>query len=115
MKNKSIILLCSLILASCAASQVMMPSQTDVNRVSAKYPNYTLAELNQGKALYEKNCGNCHGLKKPTSRDEAQWNHIVPEMVEKANKKAGKEEITAKDQELIIKYLVTMGSAPKVK
>jgi mono/diheme cytochrome c family protein len=115
MKKKSIVIL-SMILASCGASKLLFtPSQSDVDRVATKYPGYTLAELNQGKSIYEQNCGSCHGLKSPSSETEAEWNHIVPEMTGKTNKKAGKEVINAKDQEILLKYLITMSSAPKAK
>jgi mono/diheme cytochrome c family protein len=112
MKNKIIITAAVLFLASCATTvQLLSPGQADVDRVKAKYPDYTLAQLNQGKALYEQNCGNCHKLKNPSSEPEEEWNKIVPEMTKKANKKGAN--INAQQQDLILKYVVTMGSAGK--
>lgn len=86
------------------------PSQADVDRVQAKYAGYTLAELTEGKALYEKNCVNCHKLYAPKSQSEAGWRKEVPPMVKKANKKAGSEVITAASQEKILRYVVTMAT-----
>jgi cytochrome c5 len=114
MKHKSILIL-SLILASCGAAKLLTPTQSDVDRVVVKYPGYALSELNQGKIIYEQNCGNCHGLHDPSSRTETQWNNIVPGMTKKANKKAGKEVINIEDQQTLLKYLITMSSAPKAK
>lgn len=99
-------------LAACSANLVA-PSQTDVDRVQTKYPNYTLAELNEGKSLYEQNCGNCHGLRKPTSHSEAQWQKIVPSMAKKVNRKSTV--LSASDQDKILKYVITMSTAPKSK
>ena len=93
--------------------KLMVPVQSDVDRVSAKYPGYSLTELNADKALYESTCSRCHRLKNPRSRSEVKWNKIVPKMISRLNKKEGKEVIDAKQQEAILRYLVTMG--PSVK
>lgn len=97
-----------LFLFSCASYKAVTPTQADVARMSATYPNLTVTELNEGKMLFEKNCGNCHGLKSPASKDAEGWNKTVPRMAAKINKKG--EVLTTKDQELIIHFLVTMGS-----
>jgi len=94
----------------CATIKLATPEQADIDR-SNKFPDYTLAELQQGKVLYEQKCAACHKLKKPSSQTEIKWGKIVPVMTEKANKKSVM--IDEKQQELILKYLVTMCSAPK--
>lgn len=88
-------------------------TQTDVERGALKYPGYTLADLRSGKSLYEGNCGTCHDLQNPSSRNEQQWKHEVMVMAPKVNSRAGSEVIGAKEQELIVRYLVTIGSARK--
>lgn len=80
------------------------PSQSDVDYAAQKWPGTTLADLNQGKTLYEQNCGKCHGLKSPTSRDEQGWNQIVPPMARKAK-------VDNNTETLILKYLVTASHA----
>ena len=110
--KKAIVIFFATVFSACSV-KLLVPSQTDVDRVSRKYSGYSLTELNEGKTLYQQQCGNCHGLKKPSSRTEAQWNEIVPKMTKKANKNA--EVISAKTQELILKYLITMSTAPKTK
>jgi cytochrome c5 len=101
------------ILTACAAVKLIPPAQSDVDRVSSKYPGYSLAELNSGKALFEQTCNRCHRLKNPTSRNEDQWNNIVPKMIQKLNKKQGSTVINDAQEQSILKYLVTMSSAPK--
>lgn len=108
-----LILIFSIILFTGCSAKLLVPVQADVDRVAEKYQGYTLAELNEGKSIYEQQCDGCHGLNRPQSRNEKAWNKIVPEMVEKVNKKAGKEEIDQKEQETLLKYLVTMSMAPK--
>ena len=108
MKN-AILIFTLLILVSCASTKIITTtSQADVDRVAAKYPGFTLEQLNQGKMLFETHCNNCHGLKKPASRTAEQWSKIVPRMAVKVNKKS--EVLNTQGQELILRYLVTMGS-----
>jgi hypothetical protein len=96
-------------LIACVSKKVLGPTQSDVDRVKDKFPGYTLTELNHGKTLYEQNCASCHILKNPSSETEEEWKKIVPEMVLKVNRKTTV--LSAKDQDDILKYLITMGSA----
>lgn len=64
--------------------------------------------MNAGKAAFEANCGKCHGLKKPSSRNEEQWRQVVPRMAKKVNKSEVK--IDEATQEKIIRYLTKLVS-----
>lgn len=109
MKTKSILMVALVtILYSCSAKLKEL-TQADADRGKEKFPSVTLVSLNEGKSIYENNCNKCHGLKKPGSANEAKWNKLVPIMVTKLNKKEGKEVIDAKQQEIMLQYLVTMG------
>lgn len=99
-------------LAACSTVKLVQPTQSDVERGVQKYSNLTLADLNQGKAIYERECGLCHGLKNPTSQSEEKWKKIVPKMVVKTNNKKGKIAIDEKSEEILLQYLITMSSAP---
>ena len=92
--------------------KVVTFSRSDVDRASAKFPNATEASLIEGRTHYETNCATCHLLKAVTSQSEEGWRKVVPKMVEKANKKAGKVIIDAAMEEKILTYLVTMATAP---
>lgn len=106
---KTLILLVSLFLiVGCYSYQAVAPVQADVDRMAATYPNLDLEELKQGQMLYEKHCNNCHGYKNPAKKDAEGWGKTVPRMAAKINKKG--EVLTQKDQELIIQFLVTMGT-----
>lgn len=93
------------VLVACSA-KLAIPTQADADKGAAKFPGYTLSDMNAGKSAFEVNCGKCHGLKKPSSRTEDQWKETVPRMVKKANKK--EEKINAKTQEDILRYLIVM-------
>jgi hypothetical protein len=110
MKKTAIILSVVLFTAGCA--KVLMPSQADADRGASKFPGLTVAQLDEGRTLFKQKCTQCHPAKKAASRDEEQWEKIVPQMAEKAKRK-GKEEISSADQETILKYLITMSTASK--
>ena len=113
MKTKTILISITVVLMSACSVKLMDLTQTDAERGSAKFKGATLETLNQGKSIFQENCNECHGLKRPSSRTEERWNKIVPTMVKKLNLKMGKEVIDAKKQELLLQYLVTMSIVPK--
>jgi cytochrome c5 len=106
----------SIVLISCGSTKSTtstkagppIPTQADLDRGLKKHPSLTMDELMAGKDQYQTNCGKCHALKNPGSRNEADWTKVVPRMAAKAQKKAGKEVIDAAMQESILKYLSTM-------
>ncbi len=111
--NKPLLLLSFIaLLTACTATKLIIPSQADADRGAPKFPGISVAELNDGKAIYEQHCQSCHKLKSPKSEDEKEWNRIVPVMVKKTNKKAGKEVVDVKSQEILLKYLITMSTSP---
>ena len=104
MKKTSIIAAMALLLAACAAKKTTVAlSDADAARAAAKYPGATLATLNQGKTLYEGNCGKCHGLKSPSAYNEEQWGKHVMRMAPKAK-------IDKATEDLILQYVVTMSA-----
>lgn len=115
MKKKLITLGIAALLSACGATKLVTPSESDAERGSQKFPGLSLGSLHEGKMLFEQNCGKCHGLKDPTKRSEEKWNKVVPRMVQKVNKKAGKEELDAREQLLILQYVVTMSAAKPAK
>jgi cytochrome c5 len=81
---------------------------TDIERGQKLYPGYTVAELNEGKSLYDAKCSTCHELVKVTHESPEAWKKIVPKMSELSNKEG--KTISPKEENLILKYLVTMSS-----
>jgi|GEM_PF-2990475 len=50
-------------------------------------------------------------MHRPSSFSESLWNDIVREIIWKANKKMGSEEIDSKEQKAVLSYLVTIGTS----
>ncbi|NVK05517.1 MAG: cytochrome c [Flavobacteriia bacterium] len=95
-------------IVSCGGLKLTTPTQMDVERMESTYPDLTVAKLIEGKGLYEDKCSRCHGLKDPIAYTPEQWQRITPNM---ANKARGRQiEISAEQEETIMRYLVTMSS-----
>ena len=45
-----------------------------------KVPNYTVAELEEGKGIWEAKCDRCHKLYSPESYTKTKWEGILPRM-----------------------------------
>ncbi|MCE3295757.1 MAG: hypothetical protein K0R65_1471 [Crocinitomicaceae bacterium] len=85
------------------------PYQSEVDRVQAKFPGYTVTDLERGKGLYEQHCMQCHELFHPASHNEDQWRKIVPNMANLVNKKGAV--LDASGEEDILKYVITMSGS----
>ena len=94
----------SLLFLTACSAKLVTPTQTDADRVAQRMPGTTLADLQEGKTLYQSKCSQCHTLKKPSSKTESEWQQIIPIMAKRAEK-AHKDLITGNDQVQIMKYL----------
>lgn len=106
--KKTLFVISIMVLVACAAYKPMIPAQTDADRAAQKFPGTTLAELNEGKAIFEGNCNKCHSLKKPFKKTEEEVRNVLPKMAKKAK-------IDSKQEDLVLKYLLTMKSVQPQK
>lgn len=107
MKTK-LILGTSIVLIACASYTLIAPTQADADRAAQKYPGTTLADLNQGKDLFDQSCGKCHSKKKSFEVSEAELLSVMPSMAKKSKLDKPKED-------LVTKYLITMRPVQTVK
>ena len=83
MKKNLIILLTLVTLGTaCSTSRKTTASKNngETNETEIKVPNYTSAELEEGKMLWESKCDRCHKLYLPESHSKARWEAILPRM-----------------------------------
>lgn len=109
---KNFLVLSFLIFFMACVTKLAIPTNNDVERVKDKYPGYTLQELNEGEILYRQNCATCHSLKHPSSHTASEWEKIVPAEVIKVNKQNNNTIIDKEYQKVLLRYLVTMSTAP---
>ena len=101
-------------LVACSTSKNIESSSTekvilsDLEVGQKLYPGLTQTELNDGKNLYESKCSACHAAKAAKSKSPNEWKEIVPKMSAFSNKKG--KTITAEEENLILKYVVTLSS-----
>jgi hypothetical protein len=102
-KNYSQVALSAIVLilvVSCSktnadTSGLYTPTNADVTSSA------TLEQLQQGRALYINNCGNCHGLYSPDNFSSSQWSNIMNAMGPNTS-------MTSAQKALVLKY-VTRG------
>lgn len=81
----------SVIAAQCTPKKLATTTKAPETPAVAK--TYTPAEMEEGKTIFEGNCGKCHTLYAPETRGIASWEKILPPMSRKAeltNDQAGK-------------------------
>jgi cytochrome c5 len=101
---KKIITILSLaFLVACAAYKPLVPTQADAERAGQKFPGTTLAGLNEGKTIFESHCNKCHSLNRPFKKTEAEIRAALPKMAQKAK-------IDSTQEDLVLKFLLTMNT-----
>jgi len=86
----------------------MSLSQADADRASQRFPGTTLADLNEGKAQFEKKCSKCHSLNKPFAVPEKVLTKVMPQMADKAH-------IDDRTKDQVYAYIITVRTAGKRK
>jgi mono/diheme cytochrome c family protein len=99
--KKVLVIVSIILLVGCASYKPVAPAQNDADRATVKIPGTTLADLNQGKAIFEEKCHKCHSLKKPFTKSEEEIKSALPKMAKRAK-------IDSKQEDLVLKYLLTM-------
>ncbi len=99
--KKIIVIIGITLLVACATYKPIAPTQSDADRAAKMSPGTTLADLNQGKAIFEKSCHKCHSLKRPFRKDPDVIEAVLPKMAKRAK-------LDSKQEDLVLKYLLTM-------
>jgi len=73
-----------MIAVACTATHsAFQPTESDLNKINTADSKVTLEELKKGYNLYVANCGGCHWLPPPASKNKTEWEKIFPEMFAK--------------------------------
>jgi len=94
-----------MMLVACAAYKPLTPTQSDADRAAMTNPAITLANLNEGKTIFEDKCHKCHSLKKPFNKSEEEIKDALPVMAKRAK-------LDSNQEDLVLQYLLTMTTKP---
>jgi len=84
---------------------VYPPGNQELLAIQPKYPDISLATLQQGFTIYSVGkCINCHGAKNIYNRTETQWKDIMDDMAQRAN-------ISNADKDAVYKYVLAIKAA----
>jgi len=110
--KKTLLVISVLTLVACGGTKpaAVEVAQPTVETLASHYSDATIDQLNSGKALFEKGCDQCHGLKKSFGVSTDRLAKVVPEMVGKANKKAGQTLISPEGGENVLHYLLALNA-----
>jgi hypothetical protein len=96
--NKLPVILVIMIIVACHATQPsFQPVEPDITKTNVG-PAVTFDDLKKGFKLYVSNCGGCHLLPVPSSKNISQWEKVLPEMFNKT-------ELDAAQKQLIRQYI----------
>ena len=108
--KKTLLVIGVLTLIACGGSKTAATVQPTVQTLAEHYSEATVDQLTSGKALFEKGCDQCHGLEKSFGVSTDRLAKVVPEMVGKANQKAGQQIIDAEGGSNILHYLLALNT-----
>lgn len=89
-----------------ASSFLPAAKAVSADNFKSSIPNFTFDSFVKGKMLYETKCNKCHPPKEISSQTVEGWNHEVPDMVKKHNKKF-EDQIDEQSQSMILGYVLT--------
>ncbi|HEU0031518.1 MAG TPA: hypothetical protein VFQ53_12855 [Kofleriaceae bacterium] len=98
------LLLASVLASPLAACSRKVPPQA--TSLDAERANVSLAELQEGRTLTIRKCGNCHQPPMPYEHTAADWPRMLDEMAQRSN-------LDAKQRHYIEQYLVVMAEATR--
>src|SRR5690606_26230761 len=76
-----------IVLSRCSpkvATSVAATPATPAEKVAEVKRNYTEAQMEEGRLVYQGSCGKCHKLFTPESRDVEKWEKVLPRMVKRS-------------------------------
>ena len=84
MVTRFVIVFILLIIAACSSSRsLFQPTEAEAEKMNASGEKVSINELRKGYSLYVANCGGCHALPVPSSKNKNEWEKVLPEMFSK--------------------------------
>lgn len=74
----------SVLMAQCTAKKTATAVKSPEEIVADVKKNFTEQQMEEGKVVFNENCGKCHDIVKPEARTVAKWERVLPPMSKKA-------------------------------
>ncbi len=68
------------VIACSSSHSLIRPEENDVKKLNTTGTTVTMNDLNNGYHLFLTNCGGCHSLYVPSSKNKTEWEKVLPEM-----------------------------------
>jgi hypothetical protein len=85
-----------------------LPQAADVGAAQSAWPGTTQADLERGRGVYLRRCGNCHLLHRPGELAPAKWPGVVAKMSPRAK-------LSSDEAADVVRYLVVLAAAPPAR
>ncbi len=66
------------------ATTMTSTAATPAEKIAEVKRNYTEAQMEEGRVVWQGSCGKCHKLFTPESRDVEKWEKVLPRMVKRS-------------------------------
>lgn len=87
-----------LVLVGCAS--LVHPGAAHLAWAQARQPTVELRDLEEGREVYVRECGNCHGLRLPRQHAPEEWAGFVTQMIREEDVV-----LTAEDEARVVLFL----------
>ena len=82
----SALVVTSFLLVRCSSTKTVTKSEASPTAMVAEAKkNYTAAQMEQGKTIWQSHCNKCHKLYEPQSHSVSKWNSVLPRMTSRAH------------------------------
>lgn len=75
----------SVFMAQCTAKKTTTTTKSPEEVVAEVKKNFTDADMEEGKVIFQSSCKKCHPIKEPETRTVEKWERVLPRMSKKAN------------------------------
>jgi cytochrome c5 len=77
-------LLSTITLVQCTSKKAASNEMSEAEKVTDVKKNFTPAQMDEGKVLWQNSCGKCHKLPQPESYTVSKFDRVLPRMIKKA-------------------------------
>jgi Dihaem cytochrome c. len=74
----------TVVFTQCTPKKAATAGMSDAEKVADVKKNFTEAQMQEGKTIWQGSCDKCHKLYEPESRSIDKWERVLPRMTNRA-------------------------------